>query len=75
MQEKEEKLGRHPSRTMEFYCFHRDSDSSVEMESIKAVGIGTPLDVGEWLVDTFRNKLDQSDLANRLSVFLHSQEH
>ena len=29
------------------------------------VGIQTPLDVGDWLIDVYRNHLDQEELAER----------
>lgn len=69
-----EKMGPHPSRTMEFYCFSEEADSTLPPEGLKEVGIKVPLDVGEWLVKTFRSKLDQSDLATQLEKFFYPHE-
>ena len=38
---------------------------------MREVGIGTPLEVGEWLGDVFRNCFDQDDLADRLHDVIH----
>ena len=40
-------------------------------QRMREVGIGTPLEVGEWLVDVFRNRFDQDDLADRLHDVIH----
>jgi len=39
------------------------------------VGIGTPLEVGEWLVDVFRKCFSQEDLADKLHDFIHKTQH
>ena len=43
-------------------------------EHLKEVGIGFPQDVGEWIVKTLRQKLDQNDLADRFQDFLHKEQ-
>ena len=45
----------------------------LKREHLKEVGIGFPQDVGEWIVKTLRQKLDQSDLANKLQDFFRKQ--
>ena len=37
---------------------------------MRAVGIDTPLQVGEWLVKVFREDFQQNDLASELEVFI-----
>ena len=51
-----------------------DTDSRLTAEGLRKVGICSPRDVGEWLVDTFRNKLEQSDLADRLDQYVYSRQ-
>lgn len=63
-------LGSHPSRTVRFYCFHISSRSTLTPEELKKVEIGSPQDVGCWLVDTFKDKLDQHELAEKLNDFI-----
>ena len=40
-------------------------------EKLREVGIGTSLDVGEWLVEVFRKRFDQEELADSLEAFIH----
>ena len=70
IQEKRNEIGRHPSWAVHHYCFHLPEDSQLKHEHLKEVGIGFPKDVGEWIVKTFRQKLDQNILADRLQNFL-----
>ncbi len=72
MQDIKDELSHHPSRTVDFYCFYQEPDSSLTDEMLRKVGIGFPCDVGTWLVETF-DKLDQKDLATRLHDFVHKQ--
>ena len=37
------------------------------------VGINCSRDVGDWMVDVFKNELDQNELAERLDTFIHRQ--
>ena len=41
------------------------------MEDLKKVGIGNLQDVGDQLVEIFRNKLKLTDIASRLDNFVH----
>ena len=63
-------LSPHPSRTVRFYCFHLSSRSTLTTKELKQVEIGSPQDVGSWLVDTFKDKLDQHELAEKLKDFI-----
>lgn len=73
MQDKTDEIGLRPSRTsVDYYCFslpagYRDE---VNMENLRKVGIKGPHDVGRELVKMFHSKLDQKDLAKRLSKFI-----
>ena len=42
-------------------------------EKLCEVGIGSPQEVGEWLVEVFRKRFDQDKLADRLETFLHQK--
>ena len=69
-----EKLGVSPSRTVKFFSFSQDNDSVLNVDEgrqrLRDVGIGTPPEVGEWLVDVFKNRFEQDDLAARLHSFV-----
>jgi len=41
---------------------------------MREVGIVTPLEVGKWLVDVFRKRFSQEDLADRLHDFIHKTQ-
>ena len=60
---------------IKFFSFSQDRDSVLNCEDgrhrMKEVGIGTPLEVGEWLVDVFRKRFGQDDLADRLHDVIH----
>ena len=43
----------------------------MQPKDLKEVGIKSPTDVGDWIVQTLENKLDQADLAEKLSHFIH----
>ena len=70
-----EKLGPAPSRTVKFFTFSQDKDSVLNSDEgrqkLRDVGIGTPLEVGDWLVDVFRRRFGQDELADRLHSFIH----
>lgn len=72
----EEKLGKIPSRTVQYYSFCQDRDSCLNKsegrETLRGVGIGGPRDVGDWLVRVFQDKLDQPELADQLHGFIHA---
>ena len=73
LQCKEEGIGYHHSCKVGFYCFNLPADSRAlfSMEDLKKVGIGSLQDVGDQLVDIFRNKLKLTDIAFRLDQFVH----
>jgi len=47
---------------------HNREDGRCRM---REVGIGTPLEVGEWLVCMFQEYFHQKHLAERLRGFMH----
>ena len=42
-------------------------------DTLREVGVYSPKDVGEWLVQTIDDKLAQSDLADNLKRFFNNQ--
>ena len=60
---------------MNYFSFCQDRDSVLNCpegrQKLESVGVASPQDVGDWLVDVFRNKLDQNELADRLHDFVH----
>ena len=60
---------------IKFFSFGQDCDSVLNCEDgrrrMREVGIGTPLEVGEWLVDVLRKRFGQEDLADRLHSVIH----
>lgn len=73
-----DQLGRVPSHKVQFFSFAQDRDSilnSTEGRSkLCEAGIGTPLDVGDWLTQIFESKLDQDELAMKLRAHVHRGE-
>ena len=47
---------------------------TVKKEDLEAVGIKSHADVGRWIVETMRNILDQSDLAEKLEASFYIQD-
>ena len=41
-------------------------------QRLKDVGIDTPLEVGEWLVEVFRKDFGEEQLADQLDSFIHT---
>ena len=74
-QEIQGKLHRVGSHQIRFFSFCQDNDSVLNTdpgrEKLKEVGIGTPVQVGEWLVKVFRKDFDQDELANQLEPFMY----
>ena len=69
-----EKVGSHPSRSMRFYCFDiADNKQDLTHDTLRAVGVYSPKDVAEWLVQTIDDKLAQSDLADSLKRFFNGK--
>ena len=70
-----EKLRSIGSHEMQFFSFCQDKDSVLNSDSgrkkLRDVGIGTPLQVGEWLVKVFKEDFKQNELADQLEVFVN----
>ena len=64
------------SHQIQFCSFSQDNDSVLNCEEgrqrLRDVGISTPLEVGDWLVETFKRRFRQDELADRLRAFVHS---
>ena len=74
MQQTVEKIGRHPSRTVKYFCFDlSSSDKNLTFQALREVGVCSPKDVGDWLVETFDQKLAQHGLAEKLRKYLNSR--
>ena len=65
-----EEVGHHPSLTTDLYCLHMPFDTVVTRDDLKEVGIRSPWDVGEHLVETFKQKIKQQKLAEELQAFI-----
>ena len=63
---------------MRFFSFSQDRDSVLNCKDgrcrLREVGIGTPREVGEWLMDVFQKHFGQEDLADRLHSFIHKTQ-
>ena len=63
------------SHQVQFFSFCQDKDSVLNSnegrKKLKAVGIESPLQVGEWLVKVFREDFQQEELADQLEVFMN----
>ncbi len=71
---KREKIGRHVSREVDFYCFHVPDSyrKEINAKSLEETGIKSPIDVGNALVKIFRKKFKQEDIAEKLRNHLLS---
>ena len=71
----EEKLGRSPNRTILFFSFSQDRDSTLNSDEgrqkLLDAGIHSPKDVGKWIEERLRDYLHQDDVAHRLLQFLN----
>ena len=76
LQETRKKLGSCSSHEVKFFSFSQDRDSVLNSPDgrrrLEEVGIGSPRDVGAWLVRVFREDFGQESLANRLESFTAS---
>ena len=65
------------SQKVQFFSFNQDNDSVLNSEEgrqrLRDVEIGTPLEVGEWLVEVFRKDFGEERLADQLDSFIHTQ--
>ena len=61
---------------MKFYSFCQDQDSKLNSDegrnSLKAAGIYSPKDVGDWIESKLRSYLKLDDIASKLRQFLES---
>ena len=77
-QEIVKKLEPPQSHTVRFFSFNQDWGSILNSpegrERLGEVGIGTPADVGLWLVEVFRKEFDQEALAHRLECFVQKTD-
>ena len=55
-------------RTLGYYCFNL-SQSRLEEKDVKAVGIGVPSDVGDWICNQLREEIHESDTAEKLNKY------
>ena len=71
----EAKLRPTGSHKVSFFSFAQENDSIFILqdgrEKLREVGIGSPLQVGEWLVDVFKRDFDNEKLADQLEPFMH----
>ncbi len=74
-QETRKKLGSASSRIVKFFSLSQDRDSVLNTEEgrqrLRDVGIGTPLELGDWLVGVFRDDFRLESLADRLDSFIN----
>ena len=55
---------------MNYYCFDLPSnEGSLTPKILKEVGVYSPKDVEDWLVQTFHDKLAQYDLSEQLRKY------
>ena len=76
LQSKKEEIGHHPSLYTNFYCFHLPPSASAifSRKDLKEVGIHSPWDVGQQLVEIFETKNKQKELAESLKSFLQGRK-
>ena len=71
----EAKLRPTGSHKVSFFSFDQDNDSILNTEDgrekLRDVGIGSPLQVGEWLVEVFKRDFDNEKLADQLEPFMY----
>ena len=79
MQETRRKIGTSPSRKVQFFSFSQDRDSILNspdgQQRLEEVGIGSPRDVGAWLVRVFQRDFGQEELASQLEAFIYNPPH
>ena len=76
LQETLKKIGASPSRKVQFFSFNQENDSVLRSDDgrqrLEEVGIGSPRDVGAWLVRVFQRDFGQEELASQLEAFIHN---
>ena len=56
-------------RTIGYYCFRLDKHTRLSEDDMKMVGIGTPMDVGNWICKQMREELRMSESARKLQEY------
>ena len=56
-------------RTIGYYCFRLDKRTTLTKDDMKMVGIGTPIDVGNWICEQMRDELHMPDSARKLQEY------
>ena len=76
LQETLKKIGASTSRKVQFFSFDQENDSVLRSDDgrrrLEEVGIGSPRDVGAWLVSVFQRDFGQEELASQLEAFIHN---
>ena len=76
LQETLKKIGASPARKVQFFSFNQENDSVLRSDDgrrrLEEVGIGSPRDVGVWLVSVFQRDFGQEKLASQLETFIHN---
>ena len=79
MQEIRTKIGSSLSCKVQFFSFSQDKDSILNTpdgrQRLEEVGIGSPRDVGAWLVKVFQRDFKQEELASQLEAFIYNPPH
>ena len=61
-----------------FCSFKQDIDSVLNCEegrqTLRDVGIKTPPEVGDWLVETLKERFEQKEIAKQLHQVLHANQ-
>ncbi len=72
LQLKKERIGRHVSRVVDFYCFDVPVSyrKEINAKSLREVGVKSPFDVGDKLVEIFKKKFKQENVATKLQDHL-----
>lgn len=66
-------VGNHHSWQVDFFSFTQVP--TVHRKDLEEVGIKSHLEVGNWIVDKLKSRLDQNDLAAELELSFTIREH
>ena len=55
-------------RTLGYYCFDLNQSSLTEND-MRAVGVGVPRDVGNWICKQLRDEIHVRDTADKLELY------
>ena len=79
LQKIREKLELPGNQQIMFCSFKQDIDSVLNCEegrqTLRDVGIKTPLEVGDWLVEALQESFGQDEIAKQLHTLLHAHQH